>query len=157
MLTSLSTIELTRYGVLLGALLAAAGIDLRTRRIPDPLVRCTAAVGILLAVFDGLMAHLLAGVSAAGLAWLMRGLGRVLFGRAGMGMGDVKMAGAMGLLAGWPALWMLYLAMLIGGSWAGVGLVGGWLSRETHVPFAPFLVIGALAGIALPFSSWWGV
>jgi leader peptidase (prepilin peptidase) / N-methyltransferase len=130
-------------------LLAAALIDARTRRIPNVLTAAAAVLGLALAVMAGLEvlgARILAGLAAAGCLFALRSLGQVLFHRPGLGLGDVKLAGALGLLAGWPALWGLYLGLLLGGFVALVGLVLGVLKRDSHLPFAPFFAAGALVG-----------
>ena len=139
-------------------LLAAAVIDARTRRIPNVLTGAAAVVGLALATLAGpevLGARVLAGLAASGCIGALRGLGQVLFGHPGMGMGDVKLAGAMGLLLGWPALWALYLAVLLGGLVAMSGLALGRLQRDTRLPFAPFMAAGAWLGTtALPVEVW---
>jgi len=67
---------------------------------------------------------------------------------AGMGMGDVKLAGMMGLYLGTavaPALFVGFLA----GSVVGLGIMArkGAEARKTGVPFAPFLALGGLVGV----------
>ena len=57
-----------------------------------------------------------------------------------MGMGDVKLAGLMGLILGWPKIVVaLYLAFLTG---ALVGVILILLGKKRfgeHIPFGPFL------------------
>lgn len=64
-------------------------------------------------------------------------------GRA-MGWGDFKLAGALGLLFGWPDVVLVFALAFIIGSIVSIGLL---LKRQKHmkdaVPFGPFLVIGA--------------
>jgi leader peptidase (prepilin peptidase)/N-methyltransferase len=64
-----------------------------------------------------------------------------------MGMGDVKLAGVMGLYLGLATAPALLAAFLVG-SVVGVALVvrrGG--GRKMGVPFAPFLALGGLIGL----------
>ncbi len=64
------------------------------------------------------------------------------WGRA-MGMGDVKLAGAMGLILGWPDITLaLCLSFLVGGVWASILLLLRKKKLKTMVPFGPFLVTG---------------
>ncbi len=139
-------------------LLAAALVDARTRRIPNVLTGAAAVLGLALAAMIGpevLGARILAGLAAAGCLLALRGLGQALFGTPGMGWGDVKLAGAVGLLAGWPALWGLYLGLLLGGCVALVGLVLGVLRRDSRLPFAPFFAAGALVGATILPPAFW--
>jgi prepilin signal peptidase PulO-like enzyme (type II secretory pathway) len=64
-------------------------------------------------------------------------------GRA-MGMGDVKLIGALGLLFGWPDIVLvMFLAFLIGAVWAVLLMVLGKKKMSDKVPFGPFIVIAA--------------
>jgi leader peptidase (prepilin peptidase)/N-methyltransferase len=70
---------------------------------------------------------------------------------AGMGFGDVKLAGVLGLCTGWLGWgsWSvgLFLGFFLGGVF-GIALIarrrGG---RKTVVPFGPFMLLGALAAV----------
>src|SRR5437764_12818674 len=75
-------------------------------------------------------------------------LAAALIHPAGMGMGDVKLAGVMGLYLGVsiaPALLVAFLA----GSIVGLALMArhGSDGRRKGVPFAPFLAFGGLVGL----------
>jgi leader peptidase (prepilin peptidase)/N-methyltransferase len=65
-----------------------------------------------------------------------------------MGMGDVKLAGVMGLYLGVAVAPALLVAFLAGSL---VGLVGvarlGSAGRKVAIPFAPFLAAGGLVGL----------
>lgn len=84
--------------------------------------------------------HIVAAVLAAGFFGLIIIITR---GRA-MGGGDLKLAGALGLIFGWPdILLVLALSFIVG---ALVSLVLIWQKKKTikdYVPFGPFLVIGS--------------
>jgi leader peptidase (prepilin peptidase)/N-methyltransferase len=126
-------------------LIAVAGIDLEHRIVPNrillPAALWALAAAALVATPD-LPEYALAG-AVAFLALLLAALAYP----AGMGMGDVKLAGVMGLylgLATAPAL----LAAFLAGSVVGVALIarqGG--DRKVGVPFAPFLALGGLIGL----------
>ena len=69
----------------------------------------------------------------------------------GMGFGDVRLAGVIGVATGWLGLLHAYLAFLVG---FGTGLVFGLVSilvlrtgRRSKIPFAPCLAIGAAVAI----------
>lgn len=127
-------------------LVALAGIDLDHRLLPNKIVYPMAAFGLaatLLVDRDDLVENLIAG--AAAFAFL---LGAALAYPGGMGMGDVKLGGAMGLYLGVSILPAMLVAFLSG---AIVGLViiarEGTAARKKAVPFGVFLALGGLAGI----------
>jgi leader peptidase (prepilin peptidase)/N-methyltransferase len=70
---------------------------------------------------------------------------------AGMGLGDVKLSGVLGLYLGWLGWGQLvvgaFTAFLVGAvvSVSVVMIRGG--DRKTQVPFGPFMLIGVLIGI----------
>ncbi len=122
----------------------AALIDLEYRIIPNRLT----AIGAVLALALGLAlepagepARLLAGLAAGGLLLLA-----ALAYPGGMGMGDVKLAGVMGLFLGAavaPAILVALLAGVLLGALV-VARKGMRDGRRTAVPFGPFLALGAV-------------
>ncbi len=67
---------------------------------------------------------------------------------AGMGMGDLKLATALGLLLGWPDIALVtVLAFIIGSLWGLWLIVRYGVSMKQALPFGPFIVLGALITI----------
>ncbi len=65
----------------------------------------------------------------------------------GMGFGDVRLAGVVGLYMGWLGLGQAFISICLSffiGSFFGLLLIGLGRSRKTKVPFAPFLASGAI-------------
>ena len=129
------------------ALIPIALIDLEHRLIPN-LITLPAAIAapVILALThpDKLPEFLIAGTAAAGFLLLA-----LLAYPRGMGMGDVKLAGVMGLYLGRsvaPAMLIAVLAGTIVGAIiiARKGVAAG---RKTAVPFGPFLALGGLVGL----------
>lgn len=61
----------------------------------------------------------------------------------GMGMGDVKLAAASGLVLGWPDIALAaILSFVIGGIIGGIFLASGKRTMKDRIPFAPFFVAG---------------
>ena len=137
--------------VLDASLFALLGVvtlsDLRTRLIPDAALVAGLGIVLPLCLFSdpaGLPERLLAGLAAGGFL-----LAAALVRPGGMGLGDVKLAGVLGVYLGTRVA----EAMLIGfaaGSAAGLLLLArhGWSARSRTIPFAPFLAIGALVALA---------
>jgi leader peptidase (prepilin peptidase)/N-methyltransferase len=122
-------------------------IDLDHRIIPNVLVGPAALVAVVVALLvdqGSLVERLIAGAVAGGFLLLA-----ALAYPAGMGMGDVKLAGVMGLYLGrdvGPAM----LVALVAGTAVGAVIIarkGTKEGRKTAVPFGPFLALGGLAGL----------
>ena len=127
-------------------LIAVAGIDLEHRIIPNKILLPAAVFGAVAAVAlrpDSVVELAVAGAGAFA-AFLVAALAYP----GGMGMGDVKLAGVMGLFLGTAVIPALFIAFLAG---TVVGLVviarQGSAGRKTGVPFGPFLALGGLAGL----------
>jgi leader peptidase (prepilin peptidase)/N-methyltransferase len=138
----------TALGLVLVALLVPITlIDLDERIIPNRLTGpgALAAVGLLAALDPGaLPEHLIAGAGAG----LFFGLAAVVR-PGGMGMGDVKLAGMLGLFLGATVAFALLVA-LVAGTVVGVAImarVGAAAGRKTAVPFGPFLALGGVVAL----------
>lgn len=152
--------DLTRDLLVAGVgfcLLALTLIDLRTSRLPDPLVAATAVGGLLLSALAG-VERLLAGVVAAGTAFLILEALRRAFlrfrGRGGLGGGDVKLLAALGLWLGAMTPLALALAALL-----GLLQVTVLRPKDGRIAFGPALAFaGFAAGLAKEFApTLWGL
>jgi leader peptidase (prepilin peptidase)/N-methyltransferase len=125
----------------------AALIDLEHRIIPNKITALGAvlALGIGLALDPaGEPGRLIAGAAAGGFL-----LAAALAYPGGMGMGDVKLAGMMGLFLG-AAVAPAILIALVSGVLLGAVVIarkGAQQGRKTAIPFGPFLALGALVGV----------
>jgi len=132
--------------VFVAVLVAVAAIDLDHRIVPNKIVLPAAVwaiAGAALFRSEALPELLIAGTAAFVFLLLA-----ALAYPAGMGMGDVKLAGTMGLYLGLsiaPALLVAFLA----GSAVGIGALvrEGAGARKKGLPFAPFLALGGLVGV----------
>jgi leader peptidase (prepilin peptidase) / N-methyltransferase len=128
------------------ALGALAAIDLEQRLLPNRIVYPLAAWGLaatLLVKRDDLVEHLVAGTGAFLVLYVA-----ALAHPAGMGMGDVKLAGAMGVYLG-AAVVPALLVAFFGGTVVGVGIVlrEGAAALKRTLPFGVFLALGGLVGV----------
>jgi len=133
---------------------ALTGIDLAAHRLPDTLTLPSypAVFALLaLAAATGSGGHrlLAALLGMAGLLALYLLL--AVIPASAMGLGDVKLAGVLGLALGWLGAVPLLAGVLAGtllAAAAGVALIAagraGW---RTHIPFGPFMLAGAFAVI----------
>ncbi len=122
-------------------------IDLDHRIIPNKIMAVGAVAALAIVALtrpDSLVEHLIAGAAAGGFLLIA-----ALAYPSGMGMGDVKLAGVMGLFLG-RAVGPAMLVALLAGSLVGAAIIarkGAKEGRKTAVPFGPFLALGGLAGL----------
>jgi leader peptidase (prepilin peptidase) / N-methyltransferase len=133
--------------VLVTLLVPMALIDLDTRRIPNQLTGAGAllALGLGLALDPGGQPERLLAGAAAGGFFLLAALAHP----KGMGMGDVKLAGVLGLFLGAAVAPALLVALVAGVAVGGVIIarVGAAAGRRTKVPFGPFLALGGVVAV----------
>ncbi|MET9140123.1 prepilin peptidase [Streptomyces parvulus] len=135
-----------------GVLLAA--VDLKVRRLPDPLTLPLAGAALALLGLAALLPEHAGEWTTALLGALALGAGYLLLfliNPAGMGFGDVKLALTAGAVLGWygwPTLMLgTFAGFLLGAFYGGALLVARRASRKTAIPFGPFLIAGAFLGV----------
>jgi leader peptidase (prepilin peptidase) / N-methyltransferase len=142
------------YLAVVGAALAV--IDARQRRLPDRLTlpsypAALALLGLAALLLPGGARHFTTALLGLGIA-LGLFLVQALVYPAGLGWGDVKLAGILGLYLGWLGLAALAAGLFLGyllAAAAGLALIAaGRAGRKTQLPFGPFLLAGTLAAIA---------
>lgn len=147
------------YLAALGVVLTA--IDLDVHRLPNVLV---------LPAYPVLLVLLTAQSAVAGEWWPLAqaGIGGVALSAfyflafvlypGGMGFGDVKLAGVIGIALGWlgwgPLVVGSFSAFLIGGVVGGILLASGKVKRRGGIPFGPWMIVGAAVGVAWGGSLW---
>lgn len=127
-------------------LIALAAIDFDHRLLPNKIVYPMAVYGVVAVALvdtDDLVEHLIAGAGA--FAFLL--IAVIAYPR-GMGMGDVKLGGAMGLYLGVSVIPALLVAFFTG-TLVGLGIIAreGVEARKKAVPFGVFLAIGGIVGV----------
>jgi leader peptidase (prepilin peptidase)/N-methyltransferase len=133
--------------LLVTALVPITLIDLEHRLIPNRITLPAAVAAVIAAVLldvSFVPEQLIAGVAAGGFFLLA-----ALAYPRGMGMGDVKLAGMLGLYLG-RAVAPAIFAGLIAGVVVGAAVIarkGAREGRKTAVPFGPFLALGGLVGL----------
>lgn len=131
-------------------LLSLALLDARHFWLPDKLTATLALTGLaagLLDIAPSVEDRLIGGVAGYAVFALVRFGYRRLRGREGMGGGDVKLFGAIGLWLGWQTLpLLLFGAAAAGLLWSAIGLVRGKrLTATARLPFGVFLAVSAWA------------
>ena len=143
------------YVAFCAALIVVSGIDLEHQIIPDRITLPGLAIGLVAAatILPIGIVNAVAGVAVGGgLLWLLAWLSPYLFGKEGMGGGDIKLMGMVGAFLGWkPALLTIMLGALAGSVLGMTLILIKRLRRDQYIPFGPFLALGAV--VALFFAD----
>jgi leader peptidase (prepilin peptidase)/N-methyltransferase len=133
--------------VLLAVLVPVVFIDLEHRLIPNKITAPAAVAAIVIGLASrpsGFGGQVIAGVAAFAFLFLF-----ALIYPKGLGMGDVKLAGVMGLFLSASVVVALF-AGLLAAAVLGVGVLvrrGMSEGRKTYIPLGPFLALGGLVAI----------
>jgi leader peptidase (prepilin peptidase)/N-methyltransferase len=153
--------ELPAYLYFASVGLALAAIDLDTKRLPNALTLPSYVVlGLFLllpAVADADWSGYLRAWLAALALFAFYFLLAVIY-PAGMGFGDVKLAGVLGLVLGWVSWSVLvvggFLGFLLGAVVGGGLMLVRKAGRKSKIPFGPFMLAGALSAILWGGQVW---
>ena len=132
-----------------GAAVVLAQVDLAVHRLPDRVVFPSIAVvtaawladAVVLGTWDALLRAVLAGLVTFGAA-----VAAALVSPGGMGFGDVKLLGLLGMVLGWAGWGVLLggvlLGLLVGALGSVLLIAAGRAGWRTRVPFGPPLLVG---------------
>jgi len=166
--TVFSVISQLRIWIFISICISVTLIDLEHRIIPDELSLGGWAIGALTAYWDFRlgMAHLLiASVCGFGFFFLFAILYEKITGRVGLGGGDIKFMGTIGVFLGGGGVWASLILSSVIGSIVGLsmaayqnkkGMSDGPVLRAA-IPYGPFLVMGALIELFFEVSRWIGL
>ncbi len=142
---------LAAVGVVLGY------VDAQTRLLPTRIIGPSYAVLVVLILIAAAIEGDTDGLVHAGLGWLVFGGFYFVMWYVypkGLGYGDVRLSGLLGLALGYlgwgPVLVGLYAGFLLGGIGGGLLSLLRIVDRKRY-PFGPFMLVGSLVGLA------WGV
>ena len=129
-------------------LLAVLVIDLEHRRVLNVMLAPAAVIALLASLLPGYpdpLQALLGGALGFGIFLLL-----ALIGRGAMGLGDVKLAGVIGLMTGYPLVVpALAAGIVLGGVAAMVLLVTRRAGRKDTMAYAPYLALGTIVVLLL--------
>jgi leader peptidase (prepilin peptidase) / N-methyltransferase len=142
------------------ASLLLAWIDLRRGIIPDWLNLLIALLGLARALLlEGWAAALdaaLEGLTVGAVIYVLRWLYFQWRKHHGLGLGDVKLLAASAVWIGVVGIPMQLLIASVAALVAAGALhiMGQRMTRQTALPFGPFLALGLLATLVLEQSGW---
>lgn len=127
---------------LIATLVVLASTDLQYRLLPNAIVGPAALVGLVISVIANPDRWWLYPSSAIVIAVGLFGLALLYPG--GMGMGDVKMGGMLGVFLGPYAALAVFFGAFAGALTGGLLMVTGKMRRQTALPFGVFMSLGGV-------------
>lgn len=148
------------YFILLPLLVSAFMIDLKEQIIPNRLVLTIFEIGLLVTFFEGIFSpsgmtlalNRFEGMIAGGVIFLVITLiGGIFAGKEAMGMGDVKLMGALGLFFGFRSILTISIISFFIGAIASIFILLFKIKKPNeYIPFGPFIVVSAIIAMAIP-------
>ncbi len=124
-------------------LIAASGIDIGHKLLPDSITLPLLWLGILLSLFDvfiSLEASVIGAMAGYMSLWTVFMLFKLVTGKEGMGYGDFKLLAMLGAWLGWKPLFVVILTSSLVGATVGITMIVlGKTERSTQIPFGPYL------------------
>ncbi len=137
------------------SLIAAAGIDIGHKLLPDSITLPLLWLGLLLAlgnVFVSLEDSVIGAMAGYLSLWSVFVLFKLLTGKDGMGHGDFKLLAMLGAWTGWQLLLVIILTSSLVGAVVGISMILlKKTERGTQIPFGPYLA--AAGWIALLWGT----
>lgn len=157
---------LPAFLVVVAGLVAVSAVDLERFIVPNRILYPTLFIAAPLLVvaaaidgdWDGVTTAALGGALGFGLLFVIH-----MVSPTGMGFGDVRLAGLIGMTLGWLSVGHVLVALFLAFALAaviGVALmVTGVKGRKDKVPFGPFLATGAMLALLFggPIIEWYKV
>lgn len=152
-------LDLIKYVILIPMLACAFYVDLKEQIIPNRLNLLIFEIGLVFLFIYGFIninisLNLLLGMlTGGGIFLIITLIGGLIAGKEAMGMGDVKLMGALGLFFGLQNIVVIsVLAFLIGAIISIAIMIIKRKGTDTYIPFGPFIVIASVITIFVPFS-----
>ena len=124
-------------------LIAASGIDIGQKLLPDSITLPLLWLGILLSLFDvfiSLEDSVIGAMAGYMSLWTVFILFKLVTGKEGMGHGDFKLLAMLGAWLGWQPLFVVILTSSVVGASVGISMILlKKTERGTQIPFGPYL------------------
>ena len=158
--TIVANLDLIKFAILTPLLLSAFVIDYRLQIIPNRLNLTIFEVGLVFAFLYGLsdvaisINMVLGMLAGAGMFLALTLLGGLIYGKEAMGLGDVKLMGALGLYFGLTNIIIItLLSFLIGAILSIIFLATKIRKMDQYIAFGPFIVIATFIVIFVPYNT----
>ncbi len=157
--TFIGNLALIKYLILTPMLISAFVIDYRLQIIPNRLNLTMAEIGMVIAFLYGIsnvaitIDMLLGMLVGAGIFLLITAIGALIYGKEALGLGDVKLMGALGLYFGFSNIIIIAMISFLIGAIMGIILIVGKIKKsDEYIPFGPFIVIATFISMFVPFN-----
>lgn len=151
------SLDLIRFAILTPMLISAFVVDYKIQIIPNRLNLTMFEIGLIFVFIFGIQNlniakdMLLGMVAGGGIFLLITLIGGAIAGKEAMGLGDVKLMGALGLYFGVVNIVMIsVLAFLIGAIVSIVVIITRKNREDGYIPFGPFIVLATITTIFVP-------
>ena len=151
------SIDLIRYGLLAPMLISAFVVDYKIQIIPNRLNLTMFEIGMIFTFIFGIQnlniaKDMLLGMFVGGGIFLLITLiGGAIAGREAMGLGDVKLMGALGLYFGVVDIAIISVLSFLIGAVISIFIILTKKNKEDgYIPFGPFIVISTFITIFVP-------
>lgn len=152
-------IKLSMYMFLVPMLLSAFVVDYKIQIIPNRLNLTMFEIGLIFVFIYGItnlsisMDMLLGMLTGGGIFLLITLIGGAIAGKEAMGLGDVKLMGALGLYFGFAStITISVMSFLIGAIVSIILMIIRKNKMSSYIPFGPFIVTAAIISIFVPFN-----
>ena len=156
----IENLVLIKYLILTPMLLSAFVIDYRLQIIPNRLNLTMFEIGLVIAFLFGMsnvaitIDMLLGMLVGGGIFFAITTIGGLLYGKEAMGLGDVKLMGALGLYFGVSNIIVISLMSFLIGAIIGIILIVTKIKKSNeYIPFGPFIVIATFISMIIPFGT----
>ena len=153
-------LDLIKYLILTPMLISVFVIDYKLQIIPNRLNLTIFEVGLVFTFLYGLsnvaisINMILGMLAGAGIFLGLTFLGGLIYGKEAMGLGDVKLMGALGLYFGLTNIIIItLLSFLIGAILSIVFLATKIRKMDQYIAFGPFIVIATFITIFVPYNT----
>ena len=158
--TFVENLDLIKYLILTPMLISVFVIDYKLQIIPNRLNLTIFEVGLVFAFLYGLsnvaisINMVLGMLAGAGMFLALTLLGGLVYGKEAMGLGDVKLMGALGLYFGLTNIIIItLLSFLIGAVLSIILLATKIRKMDQYIAFGPFIVMATFIAIFVPYDT----
>jgi leader peptidase (prepilin peptidase)/N-methyltransferase len=146
------TLQLFAYGLMIAMALEQTLVDFHTHRLARGVTMRAALAGGLLLTLAAINIDETARIATmfgAFVSTLVFFLALSFMSKGSIGSGDVRLAPVLAMFLGWMGWPYVYIGLasgfILGGIWALALMIMGKANRSSHIPFGPFLCVGAVA------------
>ena len=157
---SIDLIKFSMYALLIPMLLSAFVVDYKEQIIPNRLNLTMFEIGLVFVFIYGIsnlsiaIDMLLGMLAGGGIFLLITIIGGFIAGKEAMGLGDVKLMGALGLYFGLAStITISIMSFLIGAVVSILLMIIKKNKMDSYIPFGPFIVCAAIISIFVPFET----